>query len=199
MRLCALDDIISAGIGRCAVFADTGELPAMFELLIFALFPALMIGAGVGDCLTMKIPNWLNGVIGLAFFGAAFYAGMPLEQIGWHLVASAIVLAAGFGLFAFGYIGGGDAKLMAVAALWLGMAHLLEFFIIMSLAGGLLAIAMKFWWWVRLESELRGFQRIKSMVKSSIELPYGIAIATGALFAFRHSWWAEPANMQLFG
>ena len=171
----------------------------MFELLIFALFPALMIGAGVGVCLTMRIPNWLNAFIGLSFFGAAFYTGMPLEQIGWHLVASAIVLVTGFGLFAFGYIGGGDAKLMAVAALWLGIGHLFEFLIIMTIAGGALAIAMKFWWWIRLESELRGFKRIKSVIKSSIELPYGIAVATGALFAFKHSWWMDLANAQLIG
>ncbi len=171
----------------------------MMELLIFALFPALMIGAGVGDWLTMKIPNWLNGVIGAAFFGAAFYAGMPLEMIGWHLAAGAIVLIAGFALFAFGFIGGGDAKLLAVAALWLGMAQLVEFLVHMTLAGGVLAIVMKFWWWVRLESELRGFERLKSMVKSSIELPYGIAIAVGALFAFRHSWWLDPITMQLVG
>lgn len=171
----------------------------MFELLIFALFPALMIGAGVGDCLTMRIPNWLNAFIGLAFFGAAFYTGMPLEQIGLHLVASAIVLVAAFGLFAFGYIGGGDAKLLVVAALWLGVGQLVEFLVIMTIAGGLLAVAMQVWWWIRLESELRGYERIKSVVKSSIDLPYGIAIATGALFAFRHSWWVEPANMQLIG
>ncbi len=171
----------------------------MFELLIFALFPALMIGAGVGDCLTMRIPNWLNAFIGLSFFGAAFYTGMPLEQIGWHLVASAIVLVAGFGLFAFGYIGGGDAKLLVVAALWLGMGQLIEFFVIMTIAGGLLAIVMQAWWWIKLESDMRGFERIKSVVKSSIELPYGIAVAAGALFAFRHSWWMDLANTQLIG
>ena len=134
-----------------------GELPAMIEVLAFTLFPALMIVAGVGDCLTMKIPNWLNGLIGGSFFIAAFLTGMPLEQIGWHIVAGAMQFwLPDLRLFAFRFIGGGDAKLLAVAALWLGMGQLIEFLVIMTLAGGLLAIAMKFWWWVKLETELRG-------------------------------------------
>jgi len=170
----------------------------MIEVLTFTLFPVLMIVAGVGDCLTMKIPNWLNGLIGGSFFMAAFLTGMPLEQIGWHIVAGAVVLVAGFGLFALRFIGGGDAKLLAVAALWLGAGQLIEFLVIMTLAGGLLAIAMKFWWWVKLETELRGLDGIRSRLKSSIDLPYGLAIMAGALVAFRHSWWFETANLQLF-
>lgn len=170
---------------------------AMIEILTFTLFPALMIVAGIGDWLTMKIPNWLNGLIGVCFFIAAFLTGMPLEQIGWHIVAGAAVLAAGFGLFAFRFIGGGDAKLLAVAALWLGTGQLIEFLVIMTLAGGLLAIAMKFWWWLKLESEIRKLDGLKSKLKSSIDLPYGIAITIGALVAFRHSWWIETSSIQL--
>lgn len=169
----------------------------MIEILIFTLFPVLMIVAGVGDCLTMKISNRLNGLIAVSFFGAAFLAGMPVDQVAWHVAAGVAVLIFGFGLFSAGLIGGGDAKLLAVAAMWLGMGQLVEFLIVMSIAGGLLAIVMKFWWWIRLETELRGFKWFKSKVKSSIDLPYGIAIAVGALFAFRHSWWLEPTNLQL--
>lgn len=158
-----------------------------------------MLAAGINDCLTMKIPNWLNGVIVLSFFGAAFLVGMPLEQIGWHMVAGFGVLVAGFTLFSFGYFGGGDAKLVAAGALWLGLPSLVEFLMIMALAGGALAIVMKFWWWIRLESEMRGFARAKDFFKTSIQLPYGIAIAGGALFAFQHSWWLKPAQVQLLG
>ena len=171
----------------------------MIETLIFSLFAILMIAAGIGDCLTMKIPNWLNGLIGVSFFGAAFVAGMPLEQIGWHVATSVVVLFLGFGLFAAGFLGGGDAKLLAVAALWLGSGQLLEFLVIMALAGGVLAVVMQVWWWIKLEVDLRGSDKVKSKVKASIDLPYGIAIAVGALFAFRHSWWLDPANTQLLG
>ena len=171
----------------------------MTHILILTLFPLLITVAAVGDFLTMKIPNWLTGLVGVSFFGAAFYVGMPFDQIAWHVAAGAAVLIVGFGLFAVGYFGGGDAKLLAVAAMWLGMGQLVEFLIVMSIAGGLLAIVMKFWWWVRLEMEMRGSERIKSTAKSSIDLPYGIAIAVGALFAFRHSWWLETANLQFLG
>ncbi|MEM7633801.1 MAG: prepilin peptidase [Pseudomonadota bacterium] len=171
----------------------------MIQTLILTLFPVLIIIAAIGDFLTMKIPNWLNILVGTSFFAAAFYVGMPLEQIGWHVAAGVIVLIVGFGLFAGGLIGGGDAKLLAVAAMWLGMEQLIMFLVVMSIAGGVLAVAMKLWWWVKLEADLRGFKWFKSTVKSSIDLPYGVAIAVGALFAFRHSWWLEPANTQLLG
>ncbi|MGI9513633.1 MAG: A24 family peptidase [Anderseniella sp.] len=171
----------------------------MTHTLILTLFPVLVVIAAIGDCFTMKIPNWLNAVVGVSFFGAAFYVGMPLEQLAWHVAAGVIVLIFGFGLFATGLIGGGDAKLLAVAAMWLGMEQLIAFLIVMSLAGGALAIVMKLWWWVRLEAETRGSKWVKSKLKSSIDLPYGVAIAVGALFAFRHSWWLETANTPLVG
>lgn len=171
----------------------------MIHTLILTLFPVLIIIAAIGDFLTMKIPNWLNVLVGVSFFGAAIYVGMPLEQIGWHVAAGVIVLVIGFGLFAAGFIGGGDAKLLAVAAMWLGMEQLILFLLVMSIAGGLLAVVMKLWWWIRLETEMRGFKWFKSKLKSSIDLPYGVAIAVGALVAFRQSWWLETANTQFLG
>lgn len=171
----------------------------MTHLLILTLFPVLVVVAAIGDFLTMKIPNWLNVVLGVSFFGAAFYMGMPLEQLAWHVAAGVIVLVCGFTLFAFNLIGGGDAKLLAVAAMWLGMEQLIAFLIVMALAGGALAIVMKLWWWLKLEADTRGSGWFSSKLKTSIDLPYGVAIAVGALFAFRHSWWLETANMPLVG
>ncbi len=171
----------------------------MAHTLILTLFPVLGVAAAIGDFLTMKIPNWLNLAVGVSFFGAAFYVGMPLEQLGWHMAAGVIVLVIGFALFAFGLLGGGDAKLLAVVAMWLGMEQLIAFLVVMALAGGVLAIVMKLWWMIKLEADTRGAGWFKSKLKSSIDLPYGVAIAIGALFAFRHSWWLETANTPLVG
>ncbi len=160
----------------------------MADYAILVVFPLLMIGAGIGDCLTFKIPNWLTGLIGIMFFSAALYAGMPMAEIGWHLAAAGIVLACCFALFCFGHFGGGDAKLLTVAALWIGFSPLLAFLIFVSLSGGVLAIVMKIWWMVKLQFERAGMEQLSKRVKASIDLPYGIAIAAGAIFAFPDSW-----------
>jgi Flp pilus assembly protein protease CpaA len=58
------------------------------------------------------------------------------------LAAGAVVLAIGFACFAFGWIGGGDAKFAAVIALWLGLGHVLEFLVTSAVFGGVLTIAI---------------------------------------------------------
>jgi prepilin peptidase CpaA len=94
------------------------------DLLILVLFPAAMAFAAVSDLLTMTISNRLSLALALGFFALAAIVGMPLEDVGYHVLASAVVLAVCFSFFAFGWIGGGDAKLAAATALWLGFAHL---------------------------------------------------------------------------
>src|SRR5205085_3415209 len=58
------------------------------------------------------------------------------------LLAAAAVLAVGFALFWRGIIGGGDAKLIAGATLLVGYHDLFAFLFLMSLCGGVLAVAV---------------------------------------------------------
>ena len=52
------------------------------------------------------------------------------------------MLVVGAAMFALGWIGGGDAKLLASAALWVGLRGLAPFAIYTALAGGLLALGL---------------------------------------------------------
>lgn len=160
----------------------------MDQVAILIVFPLLMIGAGVGDVLTYKIPNWLVGLIGAMFFPAALYTGMPLSEMGWHVAAAAMVLTGTFILFCLIKFGGGDAKLLTVAALWIGVSPLLPFLFMVALCGGVLAIVMKLWWVLKLNLEVLKLDRLSRRVKSSVDLPYGVAIAAGALLVFPESW-----------
>ena len=63
-------------------------------------------------------------------------------QRGFTLVEIAIVLLIGFTLFAFGVVGGGDAKLAAATGLWLGWGHILEYFTVSALLGAVLTLMM---------------------------------------------------------
>jgi prepilin peptidase CpaA len=161
----------------------------MTDLLVLTLFPTLVIAAAIGDVLTMRIPNWLSGVTALSVLPMAVLVGMPLDVAQWHLLAGAVMLVVGFGLFARGYVGGGDAKLMAAAGLWIGWSSLLPFVLITSLAGGALAVIYKLWQLVRSEHEVRDFVWLRRVLRADLQLPYGIAIAAGAVWVYSGTWW----------
>lgn len=165
----------------------------MLTLLGQTLLPFLAVAAAISDFLTMRIPNWLNAVIALAFFPMAFITGMPGEVILWHCLASVVVLAVGFGLFSAGYIGGGDAKLLAAVALWIGWTQLPPFLLITVFAGGVLALVMKVWQMFRLEGEVHEIGWAKRLFGLKMDLPYGVAIAAGTILAFPGTWWMPAA------
>lgn len=161
----------------------------MTAFLAHTLFPFLLVTAGVNDFLTYRIPNWLTAAIALAFFAMAFVTGLPAEQLLWQCAAAAVLLAVGFGLFATGLFGGGDAKLLAAAALWFGWPALAHFVIYTALAGGVLAMAVGFWSIIHIDQEVRGSTWIKRWKNVKPNVPYGIAFAAGGLLAFPETWW----------
>jgi prepilin peptidase CpaA len=106
-------------------------------------------------------------------------AGFSLSAIGWHLLAGLAGLALGFALFAFGYVGGGDAKLFAVTALWLGFRDLMPYALIASLCGGALTLAVIL---LRRYPLPQLFQRqawIAKLHDARSGIPYGVALAAG--------------------
>jgi prepilin peptidase CpaA len=147
-----------------------------------------MIGAAAGDALTYRIPNWLCLTIAGLFFPFALMAGLPLATIGWHLLAGFGVLAIGFGIFAAGWFGGGDAKLLGAAALWFGWPDSLRFVVYAVLAGGVLALVVFCWSVLRTDRELRGGARFKKLLQLKPNVPYGVALAAGALFTLPGTW-----------
>jgi prepilin peptidase CpaA len=127
--------------------------------------------------------------VALAFFPMAWLTGMPLEMIGYHAAAGVALLVFGFALFAAGVFGGGDAKLMAAAAMWFGFADVSSFLVYTILAGGLLGLAISFWNIVHMDAEVRGIAWFKRFFDFKPDIPYGLAFAAGAAFALPGSWW----------
>ena len=97
------------------------------EALILFVVPALLALAAGWDLASYTIPNLLSLVLIGVFVLFAALTAMPLASAGWHGLSGLIGLTAGFTLFALGYIGGGDAKLFAAVALWLGFTDLLAY------------------------------------------------------------------------
>jgi prepilin peptidase CpaA len=153
--------------------------------LLLIAFAALLVMAAVSDLMTMKIPNRIPLLILAIFPVASVAAGFDLALIGWHLLAGAGVLAVCFAMFALGWIGGGDAKLAAANALWIGpFMPLLDWAIAATLFGGVLTLGLLLARGVPLPAMLVNQEWIARLHDEKGGVPYGIALAAAGLLVY---------------
>lgn len=152
----------------------------MITSLLCLAFPILLIYAAWHDISTMTIPNWVSIVLAIAFVPAAVAAGLSMEQIGMHLVFGACVLIGCAVLFYLNVFGGGDAKVIAAASLWTGLAASAPFVMGMAIAGGVLAGVLIVMRRMKMKSTKPWLNRLMSPEEGA---PYAVAIAVGALLA----------------
>ncbi|MEJ2818800.1 prepilin peptidase [Caulobacter sp. CCG-8] len=154
-----------------------------FALLL--VFPALVVVAGLKDATSYTIPNWISLALIAAFAPVALVSGASLATLGLCLAAGLAALLVGMGMFAAGWIGGGDAKLFAAVVLWLGWPAAGPFMLVTALAGGALTLgllSLRSGWF---EPVLAGSPPwIRKLGAKDGDIPYGVAIAVGALMAF---------------
>jgi prepilin peptidase CpaA len=155
------------------------------------LFPALMAFAASSDLLTMTISNRVSLILIAGFVVMALVIGMAPMAIAMHVAAAAVVLVVAFVFFAQGWIGGGDAKLAAATALWLGFDHLLPYLIYASLFGGLLTFVLLQVRTVPLPSLLTGQAWAERLHRKDCGVPYGIALAAAALAVYPDTIWMK--------
>jgi len=162
------------------------------------LFPALMAFAAASDLLTMTISNRVSLALAAGFLVLALASGMEPSEILSHLGAVVGVLAASFVCFAFGWIGGGDAKVAAAAALWFGFGHLLNYLVYASLFGGVLTLLLlQFRQWP-LPYQLAGQAWLLKLHAKDSGIPYGIALAIGALVVYPETDWIKAVDLTHF-
>jgi Flp pilus assembly protein, protease CpaA len=157
----------------------------MTAAAIFVIFPLCMAIAAFTDMLSMTIPNRVSVILGLSFLVVAPLAGMGLIEIGWHLAAGAIVLAAGFALFALNIMGGGDAKVLAASALWYGYnSDLVLYLGTVGVLGGFLALIV-----LALRANQNTLLALPVPIpmhffKDRVGIPYGMAIGLAAFLTY---------------
>jgi prepilin peptidase CpaA len=156
----------------------------ILEILILGLFPAAMAFAAASDLVSMTISNRVSLALIAGFLVVAWLTGMGWGDIGRHLLAGTVVLVIAFGFFARGWIGGGDAKLAAATALWLGFSHLLEYLLIASIAGGALTLVLLQLRTFPLPSFLANQKWILRLHSIDTGIPYGIALAIAGLLVY---------------
>jgi prepilin peptidase CpaA len=170
----------------------------MLDLARLLLFPALMAFAAVSDLFTMTISNRVSLALVVGFLVLAPLTGMGLSEILLHLGAGAIVLGVAFGCFAFGWIGGGDAKILSAAALWFGFAQLMNYLLYASLFGGALTLLLlQFRQWP-LPYALTGQAWLDRLHAKDSGIPYGIALAIGALVVYPDTDWVKAVDLAHF-
>src|SRR5262245_30785472 len=153
------------------------------------LFPAMMAFAASSDLFTMTISSRVSLMLVGGFFALAAITGVNAAEMLSHLSAGCVVLIAGFGLFARGIIGGGDAKLAAAAALWLGFDHLLPYLLLASLMGGALSVGLIWFRMVPLPEWLARQAWVERLHSKDGAIPYGIALAAAGLAVYPDTAW----------
>ena len=155
------------------------------------VFPAMMAFAASSDLFTMTISNRVTLVLVAGFFALAFLSGMNPNDMLSHVGAAFTVLAVTFVFFARGWIGGGDAKLAAATALWLGFEHLMPYLLYASLLGGVLTLAMIRFRLMPLPAMLAEQEWAKRLHRANSGVPYGIALAASALLVYPDTAWMK--------
>jgi prepilin peptidase CpaA len=159
------------------------------EAIRLTLFPAMMAFAASSDLLTMRIANRVSLVLIGGFIVLAALGGTSGADLLSHFGAAAAVLAAAFLCFAFGWIGGGDAKLAAASALWLGLGHLFDYLIYASILGGVLTLLIVQFRTLPLPQILAGREWAERLHQHGGGVPYGIALAAAALIVYPQTDW----------
>jgi prepilin peptidase CpaA len=167
---------------------------ALTDAIRLMLFPAMMAFAASSDLFTMTISNRVSLLLVAGFLVMAAATGMSLNDVMSHFGAAALVLAITFTFFARGWIGGGDAKLAAATALWLGFDFLFNYAIYASLFGGVLTFMLIRFRLMPLPKMLEQQAWLVRLHRMDSGIPYGIALAAAALMVYPETPW-----MKIFG
>lgn len=141
-----------------------------FRLGLTVLLAMLLIWAAVTDLKSRIISNRLN--IAIAVLAPVYWIACDLPI--WPGMAIQLILAGSvFVVFAFlfakGWMGGGDVKLLVALALWFPPLAVMSMLVLMALLGGGVTIATVV--------HHRMTRRL-----GQPEIPYGVAIALAALW-----------------
>ena len=146
--------------------------------LAAALFLLLLI-ALLEDLWRLEISDWISAGVAA---GSLLALAIERPELGlWqNLLFFALVLGVGTLLFARGWMGGGDVKLLAASALWFDLSHGWKMLLAVAIAGGLESLAVLLLRRLPWSEDIR--RRIVWLGREE-GLPYGVAIAAGMLWS----------------
>ncbi len=152
----------------------------MWGTLAIGVYAAALAGAGASDLVRYEIPN----AVSLALVGAflLIVPTLPFASAAGHVTAAIMVLMIGAAAFMANIFGGGDAKLLAGTALWMGWQHLAAFILLTAIFGAVLALALLAARRVAdRRPQLRQGRWYSRLLSNGEGVPYGVAIAASGL------------------
>jgi prepilin peptidase CpaA len=162
----------------------------MLEHPLILIFPLAMAFAAAMDLFTMTIPNRISIVLVASFVVVALIVAPSWLIVARHLTIFAVVLAVAVAMFAMGWLGGGDAKLLAAASLWIGPDLFLSYLVYVSVLGGLLALALlQYRGQVLLPAWLARQAWAMRLHEKNGGIPYGVALGGSAMLVYPQTLW----------
>ena len=154
----------------------------MLVALIFVVFPFCMVYAAISDMLSMTIANRVSVLLVATFAVVAPLTGMAWPDYAMHFAAGGLVLCVTFALFALGGMGGGDAKLMAATAVFMGFGfQLVQYMVVSAFIGGLLTISLLLYRNSALSVYTSNNMFLRHFADDKVGIPYAIALGIGGL------------------
>jgi prepilin peptidase CpaA len=166
----------------------------LLHFSVLAFFPALMALSASMDLLTLTIPNRICLSLALGYLVLAALLGVSAADMLLNISCASAILAIAFVMFALGWVGGGDAKLAAATALWLGWSSILDYGVTAAIYGGLLTLIILAARMAPLPAALARFAWVARLHDGKTGVPYGIALAAAGLIQYPGSRiWAAAA------
>jgi len=153
--------------------------------LVWTLFAVLMLGAAATDLVSYRIPNLIVVMLAI-LFGVVLVLHGPSEAWQGHLLTGVLSLIVMIVIYSFGGMGAGDAKLIAATVLWCGVGAVMLLLFWIAVSGLVVAALLVS---VRVALDIPQVQRgfglttLPRVLRRHEGIPYGIAIASGALIA----------------
>ena len=151
----------------------------------------LAIGS-VWDVAKRRIPNVVTGAVALTGLTAQL-----VDRGGWSALsgvgAAAVSVALLYRPWMAGGIGGGDVKLGAAVAIWVGLGGMIRYALAVAAAGGIVAAIMLLLSRKAIRQEVKASLTLAALTQSlpavpapapgRYSVPYALAISAGAAFA----------------
>jgi prepilin peptidase CpaA len=125
--------------------------------------------------------------LALGYLVLAAPLGVPAADILLNLSCALAILALAFVMFNLGWVGGGDAKLAAATAIWLGWSSILDYGLAAAICGGLLTLVILGARMAPLPPALARFAWVARLHDCKSGVPYGIALAAAGLMQYPSS------------